>query len=93
MSTTTLSDQKMQKPVENRRVTLRFAGDSGDGMRLVGGQFTSASAIFGNDVSTLPDYPAEIRAGWNARGSGGFQITSAVMISTRQVIRLMGYSP
>ena len=41
---------------------VRFAGDSGDGMQLVGTQFTDTSAILGNDVATLPDYPAEIRA-------------------------------
>lgn len=44
------------------RVVIRFAGDSGDGMQLTGDRFTSASAFFGNDLSTLPDYPAEIRA-------------------------------
>ncbi|MEY4323317.1 MAG: hypothetical protein RL410_1098 [Actinomycetota bacterium] len=44
------------------RVIIRFAGDSGDGMQLTGDQFTSASAIFGNDLLTLPDFPAEIRA-------------------------------
>ena len=44
------------------RVTIRFAGDSGDGMQLAGVQFTKTSAVFGNDISTLPDIPAEIRA-------------------------------
>ena len=43
-------------------VTIRFAGDSGDGMQLTGGQFTQTSAILGNDLATLPDFPAEIRA-------------------------------
>jgi len=43
-------------------VTIRFAGDSGDGMQLTGNQFTDNTALFGNDLSTLPDYPAEIRA-------------------------------
>jgi len=43
-------------------VVIRFAGDSGDGMQLVGTQFTSSSALFGNDLATLPDFPAEIRA-------------------------------
>ena len=43
-------------------VTIRFAGDSGDGMQLTGTQFTNTSAAMGNDLSTLPDYPAEIRA-------------------------------
>ena len=44
------------------RVIIRFAGDSGDGMQLTGDRFTSASALFGNDLATLPDFPAEIRA-------------------------------
>lgn len=44
------------------RVVIRFAGDSGDGMQLTGDRFTSASAVFGNDLATMPDYPAEIRA-------------------------------
>lgn len=44
------------------RVVIRFAGDSGDGMQLTGGRFTTESADYGNDVATLPDYPAEIRA-------------------------------
>src|SRR5207249_5533752 len=44
---------------ELERVTIRFAGDSGDGMQLTGGQFTRTAAVFGNDISTLPDFPAE----------------------------------
>ena len=44
------------------RVVIRFAGDSGDGMQLTGDRFTSASAVFGNDLATLPNFPAEIRA-------------------------------
>ena len=49
--------------VEQRtRVVIRFAGDSGDGMQLTGDRFTSVSASYGNDLSTLPEYPAEIRA-------------------------------
>jgi len=46
--------------IEN--VVIRFAGDSGDGMQLAGGQFTRTAALVGNDLATLPDYPAEIRA-------------------------------
>ena len=42
--------------------TIRFAGDSGDGMQLTGNQFSDNTAIFGNDLATLPDFPAEIRA-------------------------------
>src|ERR1700726_4437385 len=44
------------------QVTIRFAGDSGDGMQLTGDRFTSETAAYGNDLSTLPDFPAEIRA-------------------------------
>lgn len=44
------------------RVVIRFAGDSGDGMQLTGDRFTSAAASFGNDLATLPSFPAEIRA-------------------------------
>ncbi|GIS35937.1 MAG: hypothetical protein Ct9H90mP6_11940 [Gammaproteobacteria bacterium] len=43
-------------------MTIRFAGDSGDGMQLVGTRFTDTSALFGNDLATLPSFPAEIRA-------------------------------
>ena len=58
------------------RVTIRFAGDSGDGMQLTGTQFTRAAAVFGNDISTLPDYPAEIRApAGSLPGVSGFQIS------------------
>ncbi|HAL57652.1 MAG TPA: 2-oxoglutarate ferredoxin oxidoreductase subunit alpha [Bacteroidetes bacterium] len=56
-------------------VTIRFAGDSGDGMQLTGTQFTNTTAILGNDLSTLPDYPAEIRApAGTLFGVSGFQI-------------------
>jgi 2-oxoglutarate ferredoxin oxidoreductase subunit alpha len=44
------------------RVVIRFAGDSGDGMQLTGDRFTSETAALGNDISTLPNFPAEIRA-------------------------------
>jgi Pyruvate:ferredoxin oxidoreductase and related 2-oxoacid:ferredoxin oxidoreductases, alpha subunit len=56
-------------------VTVRFAGDSGDGMQLTGLQFSTSSAIAGNDLNTLPDYPAEIRApAGSLHGVSGFQI-------------------
>jgi 2-oxoglutarate ferredoxin oxidoreductase subunit alpha len=57
------------------RVVIRFAGDSGDGMQLTGERFTSASAFFGNDLATMPDYPAEIRApAGTLAGVSAFQI-------------------
>jgi 2-oxoglutarate ferredoxin oxidoreductase subunit alpha len=57
------------------RVVIRFAGDSGDGMQLIGERFTSVSAVFGNDLATLPDYPAEIRApAGTLAGVSAFQI-------------------
>ncbi|MGH2793238.1 MAG: 2-oxoacid:acceptor oxidoreductase subunit alpha [Actinomycetota bacterium] len=60
---------------ELHRVVIRFAGDSGDGMQLTGDRFTNASAIVGNDLSTLPDFPAEIRApAGSLFGVSGFQI-------------------
>jgi len=66
----------MAKAVEElHRVVIRFAGDSGDGMQLTGDRFTNASAILGNDLSTLPDFPAEIRApAGSLFGVSGFQI-------------------
>ena len=73
---TTETDVPKQKTVkELDRVVIRFAGDSGDGMQLTGDRFTSASAVFGNDVATLPDYPAEIRApAGTVAGVSSFQI-------------------
>ena len=57
------------------RVVVRFAGDSGDGMQLTGDRFTSVSAMFGNDLSTLPEYPAEIRApAGTVNGVSSFQV-------------------
>ena len=57
------------------RVVVRFAGDSGDGMQLTGDRFTDATALFGNDISTMPDFPAEIRApAGTISGVSAFQI-------------------
>src|SRR5881398_3174229 len=66
----------MAKPVQELdRVIIRFAGDSGDGMQLTGGRFTSETAVLGNDLSTLPDFPAEIRApAGSLPGVSGFQL-------------------
>jgi 2-oxoglutarate/2-oxoacid ferredoxin oxidoreductase subunit alpha len=66
----------VSKPVEHlERVVIRFAGDSGDGMQLTGDRFTSETAVFGNDLATLPDFPAEIRApAGSLPGVSGFQV-------------------
>jgi 2-oxoglutarate ferredoxin oxidoreductase subunit alpha len=67
------------KTVEKReRVVVRFAGDSGDGMQLTGDRFTNATAVLGNDLATLPDFPAEIRAPRGTlHGVSAFQIQFA----------------
>ena len=74
----TSSDQFLppQKPSESvAGVTVRLAGDSGDGMQLLGSQLTNTSALSGNDVATFPDFPAEIRAPRGTRaGVSGFQV-------------------
>ncbi len=63
---------------EIESVIVRFSGDSGDGMQLTGTQFTNASAIAGNDISTFPDFPAEIRApAGTLAGVSGFQVNLA----------------
>ncbi len=64
---------KMPEPLHG--VVVRFAGDSGDGMQITGDRFTSVSAAFGNDLSTLPDFPAEIRAPTGTvNGVSSFQV-------------------
>ncbi|MFQ5650214.1 MAG: 2-oxoacid:acceptor oxidoreductase subunit alpha [bacterium] len=66
----------MSKPVESLEdVTIRFAGDSGDGMQLVGGELANTSALIGNDIGVLPDFPAEIRAPMGTLpGVSGYQL-------------------
>ena len=65
-----------EKAQQRERVTIRFAGDSGDGMQLAGTRFADATAIFGNDFSTLPDFPAEIRApAGSLAGVSSYQIS------------------
>jgi 2-oxoglutarate ferredoxin oxidoreductase subunit alpha len=77
-SKTALEQPPSPRQAELQRLdsaTIRFAGDSGDGMQLAGTQFTNASAILGNDISTLPDFPAEIRApAGTLAGVSGFQV-------------------
>jgi 2-oxoglutarate ferredoxin oxidoreductase subunit alpha len=69
----------MTKTIEEReRVVVRFAGDSGDGMQLAGSRFTDATAVLGNDLATLPNFPAEIRApAGTLAGVSAFQIQFA----------------
>jgi 2-oxoglutarate ferredoxin oxidoreductase subunit alpha len=73
----TTTDETRQDAVQElERVTIRFAGDSGDGMQLTGNQFTRTAAVYGNDISTLPDFPAEIRApAGSLPGVSGFQLS------------------
>lgn len=74
----TTATQATQKKVENKElktVVINFAGDSGDGIQLTGTQFTNTSALLGNDISTFPNYPAEIRAPQGTlAGVSGFQL-------------------
>jgi 2-oxoglutarate ferredoxin oxidoreductase subunit alpha len=74
---TTTKEPELNTDIQElERVTIRFAGDSGDGMQLTGTQFTRTAAVFGNDISTLPDFPAEIRApAGSLPGVSGFQIS------------------
>ncbi len=75
--THSLTDTERQdrQPEQISHVVVRFAGDSGDGMQLTGDRFTSVSALFGNDLSTFPDYPAEIRApAGTVNGVSSFQV-------------------
>ncbi len=75
---------KDKQPEVLQAVVIRFVGDSGDGMQLTGTQFTDTSAMFGNDVATFPNYPAEIRAPQGSLyGVSGFQVhIGSVEIST-----------
>lgn len=74
--------EAIQKNLEKNRlikevdkIVVRFSGDSGDGMQLTGMQFTETAAFLGNDLSTFPDYPSEIRAPiGTVAGVSGFQV-------------------
>jgi len=69
------TDERTSEIPEVERIIVRFAGDSGDGMQLTGDRFTAASALFGNDLATLPEYPAEIRApAGTLAGVSAFQV-------------------
>src|SRR4030043_1542447 len=66
---------KKTKVIELDEVVVKFAGDSGDGMQMTGSQFSDTSAFIGNDLSTFPDYPSEIRAPQGTiAGVSGFQV-------------------
>lgn len=70
-----MQTKKDKKVIELDEVVVKFAGDSGDGMQLTGSQFSDTSAFIGNDLSTFPDYPAEIRAPQGTiAGVSGFQV-------------------
>src|SRR5579863_5785615 len=74
---TTLENKSSRKTIikEADSVVVRFSGDSGDGMQLTGMQFTDTSALLGQDISTFPEYPAEIRApAGTVAGVSGFQV-------------------
>lgn len=81
MSTTVAEQEKPERevaPEKLNEVVIRFAGDSGDGMQLTGNQFSNTSALLGNDLSTLPDFPAEIRApAGTLPGVSAFQVRIA----------------
>src|SRR6202142_377305 len=70
---TTTPHQRKRETVD--RAVIRFCGDSGDGMQITGSQFTNTVALYGNDLATLPDFPAEIRApAGTLPGVSGFQV-------------------
>ena len=74
-TTTTPPDVSKRKREVIEKAVIRFAGDSGDGMQITGNQFTNTVALYGNDLATFPDYPAEIRApAGTLPGVSGFQV-------------------
>ncbi|MGD0709559.1 MAG: 2-oxoacid:acceptor oxidoreductase subunit alpha [Bacteroidales bacterium] len=84
--------EKKNTVVEMEDAVVRFAGDSGDGMQLVGNLFADAAALFGNEIATFPDYPAEIRAPHNTvAGVSGFQtrISSKKIFSSGDLADLL----
>lgn len=75
MDTHTNNYEKTKELKEVDKIVVRFSGDSGDGMQLTGMQFTETAALFGNDLSTFPDYPSEIRAPMGTvAGVSGYQV-------------------
>src|SRR6202050_5712804 len=75
MSTFTETPLSRIKPEKIDQAVIRFAGDSGDGMQITGSQFTNTVALYGNDIATFPDFPAEIRApAGTLPGVSGYQL-------------------
>src|SRR5436853_6278515 len=75
MSTLAESPLTRHRREKIEQAVIRFAGDSGDGMQITGSQFTNTVALYGNDIATFPDYPAEIRApAGTIPGVSGFQL-------------------
>jgi 2-oxoglutarate/2-oxoacid ferredoxin oxidoreductase subunit alpha len=75
MSTTTVESQRTHRREIIEKAVIRFCGDSGDGMQITGSQFTNTVALYGNDLATFPDYPAEIRApAGTLPGVSGYQV-------------------
>jgi len=73
MSTTIVETPRKREVID--KAVIRFCGDSGDGMQITGSQFTNTAALYGNDLATFPDYPAEIRApAGTLPGVSGFQV-------------------
>src|SRR4029077_7004614 len=72
---TTITEVPRRKREVIDKACIRFCGDSGDGMQITGSQFTNTAALYGNDIATFPDYPAEIRApAAPIPGVSGFQL-------------------
>ena len=75
MDTIEKQREKIVAKKEVDHIVVRFSGDSGDGMQLTGMQFTDTAALYGNDLSTFPDFPSEIRAPiGTVAGVSGFQV-------------------
>src|SRR5580658_2572640 len=94
---TTISDILGRKRETIDKAVIRFCGDSGDGMQITGSQFTNTVALYGNDLATFPDYPAEIRApAGTLPGVSGFQVhfsSSAVYTPGDAVDALIAMNP
>src|SRR5262249_42794725 len=94
-SMATITSSKPLREIES--ATVRFCGDSGDGMQLAGTQLTNTSALAGNDVATFPDFPAEIRAPRGTKaGVSGFQIrfsSTEIFTPGDQVDALVAMNP